>query len=421
MGLLLALGSNTPFYQFIYDLLPPLRLLRGPGRAGILFIFAAAALLGDIVNGRRMPGHSGERNTARLWFRILLSTILVLGVLAFVYLFSQLQTAESLPHTAQLEMRLRGVTRATMLALAGISLVWWITGSSISSISRHTAAALLAIIILIDLWGFGYKLVKLEPSAPHPMWQDAREIIGPNQARVLPWGVNIFDQNGAGQVGLKSIFGYNTLEPQATIALAASQPDPRSQAYDVLGIGYVLANVPQEQYGDGERPLELIGQTDNVWVYKRQRILSQARLVSNFELITDQNQALERINQPDFDPINTAILGAQPPCDILPANEGVGTAEILAAEDGYWQIRTNSQVPSLLVISETAYPGWQVMVDGETAESLLAYTALRAVCVPNGEHLVVWQFKPTIFLWGGVITLLTLFLIGIATFKEICD
>ena len=177
---------------------------------------------------------------------------------------------------------------------------------------------LLTAVILIDLWGFGAKLVNPEPVGPHPLWVDAREIIGETPARVLPWGVNIFDQNGAGQVGLKSIFGYNTLEPKATIALAASQPDPRSQAYDVLGIGYILAPVAQEQYGDGQRPLQLIGQTDNVWVYERARVFSQARLVNQVEVIPDSAAALERINSSDFDPHSTAILNDQPPCTLTP-------------------------------------------------------------------------------------------------------
>jgi len=250
------------------------------------------------------------------------------------------------------------------------------------------------------------------------MWPDAKAIIGDSPARVLPWGVNIFDQNGAGQVGLKSIFGYNTLEPEATIALAASQPDPRSQAFDVLGIGYMLATIPQEQYGDGERPLQLIGNTDNVWVYERARVLSQARLVNQYEIIPETAVALERINQPDFDPVTTAVLDQQPPCDLSTVQDEAGTAEIVTQDDGYWHIETNSSSPALLLLSETAYPGWKVTMDGEPVEPLIAYTALRAVCVPDGEHTIIWSFQPTIFLWGGAITLLTLLLIGLAITKE---
>ena len=77
---------------------------------------------------------------------------------------------------------------------------------------------------------------------------------------------------------------------------------------------------------------------------------------------------------------------------------------------GYWRIETTSAAPALLVLAETAYPGWQVRVDGERAEPLRAYTAVRAVCVPAGTHVVEWQFAPRIYWLGGGISLLALVL-----------
>ncbi len=304
LGIILALGSNTPIYKIIYELVPPLRLLRGPGRAGILFVFAGAAVLGELFTTRNLSRRNGEGKRAGFWLRVILTAVLLISVIGAIYTAILLTNSTSAEISAQIQIRLTAIIRATILAFSGICLIWIITRHSVSLRNRFIATALLALLILIDLWGFGYKLVKLEPSGPHPMWQDAKEIIGDSEARVLPWGVNIFDQNGAGQVGLKSVFGYNTLEPEATIALAASQPDPRSQAYDVLSIGYVLTTVPQEHYVDGDWPLQLIGNTDNVWVYERSRILPHARLVNQFEVIPETDRALDRINQPDFDPAN---------------------------------------------------------------------------------------------------------------------
>ena len=44
---------------------------------------------------------------------------------------------------------------------------------------------------------------------------------------------------------------------------------------------------------------------------------------------------------------------------------GAGTAEIVSRSPGAWQIQTSSREAALLVLSETAYPGWAVRVDDE--------------------------------------------------------
>ena len=49
LGFLLALGSYGFLYGIFYDLLPPFRLARAPGRAAFLLVFALPALLGEAV------------------------------------------------------------------------------------------------------------------------------------------------------------------------------------------------------------------------------------------------------------------------------------------------------------------------------------------------------------------------------------
>ena len=86
----------------------------------------------------------------------------------------------------------------------------------------------------------------------------------------------------------------------------------------------------------------------------------------------------------------------------------------MLAEPGFWRIRTNSPTPALLILAESAYPGWQVTVDGQEAEALKAYTTIKAVCVSAGDHIVEWEFVPTVYVVGGAITLATLALVVVA-------
>lgn len=412
IGIILALGSNTPMYSWLYEFFPPIKLLRGPGRAGILYVFASAGVLGEVISRGRPQEDQPGADRASQWMRFLTSLIIVLGLVSAVLLGSQLAGAQSADLVDMLQIQSIGVQRAILIAIIGLFLIWWLTASSKYS---SLALVLLIMLTLFDLWSFGSKLVKAEPFGPHPMWADAQQIIGDESARVLPWGVHIFDQNGAGQVGMKSIFGYNTLEPAATIALAASLPDPRSQAYDALAIGYVLSPTAQEGYEEGDRPLRLVGNSENVWVYRRQTQLAEVRLLNHYEVVENADFTHQLIHAADFDPATTVILDSQPDCVVA---EGEGSARIIDQDHGSWLIETESAVDALLVVSETYYPGWRVAIDGEPAEPLLAYSALRAVCVPAGEHTISWRYQPTIFLWGAALTILALVLLGVAVAKE---
>jgi hypothetical protein len=163
--------------------------------------------------------------------------------------------------------------------------------------------------------------------------------------------------------------------------------------------------------------LTLLEQKGSTWVYERARPLSVARLVYAAEVIADNAAAVTRIHQPDFDPQTTAILATAAACELGSALAEEGTAEIVAAEPGYWQIRTESEAPALLILAETDYPGWRVTVDGQPAEKLTAYTTLRAVCVASGSHQVAWTYVPLIYMVGGLITLLALVLVALALYR----
>jgi hypothetical protein len=221
---------------------------------------------------------------------------------------------------------------------------------------------------------------------------------------VLPWGISTFDQNGAGQVGLHSVFGYNPLEIAAHQSFAASVADPRSTAYDILGVGYVIAGGPLDESTQGERPLTLVSSGDSSWVYRRAQVMPIARLTYEVEVIADPAGATARVHEPGFDPAAIAIVDETPPCEAGPAPETPGTATIVTERPGYWRIATESDAPALLVLAETAYPGWRVTVDGDSAASLTAYTTLRAVCVPPGAHEVEWVYDPSAHKIGAAIS-----------------
>jgi hypothetical protein len=274
----------------------------------------------------------------------------------------------------------------------------------------------MVLLIVTDLWVFGFKMVQLSPTTTEPFWLRTKEIVGDTYQRIIPWGMSLFWQNGPGEVGLRTVFGYNALETSAYQAFVGSVPDPRATTYDILGAAYVVSEVKLDDFTEGERPLTLLERQNGTWVYERGRVLPIARLVYDYEVIADLDAAISRIHAPDFDPATTAILPAEPNCDLGPA-EATAEATIIDERSGFWRIETNSDTPALLVLSESAYPGWRVTVDGQTAEPLTAYSIIRAVCVPAGAHVVEWSFEPAVYKIGGAISLLVLVLVGVAVWQ----
>jgi hypothetical protein len=411
LGLWLALGRYGVLYRFAFDWLPPFRVVRAPARAAFLFLVAATALLGHTLSHWQTISPAERRAQLAAYWRWTLTTggIALFTALAVTgALFMAIHPTDT---SGRLWQQIGGYSIALLLVGLGGALIWAYLTTADDQRRRIWGGALL-LLAVADMWLFAFKMVRLETAAPDPIWFDVKAVVGNDLVKVLPWGVPAFSQTFPLTMRIYSMFGYASLEPEDVIALASSVPDPRSSAYDVLGAELVVAPVSLDQFTVGEHPLTLLEQRGSSWIYRRGRVLPVARLVNQVELIADPEAATARIHQPGFDPAATAILTAEPGCSLPPATHP-GTAVVVETAPGYWRIQTQTAAPALLILSETAYPGWQVTVNGAREEWYTAYTAVRAVCVPAGDSEVIWQYQPTIFLWGGLVSLLSLLLIAI--------
>lgn len=432
IGLALALGHYAPFYEWAYRLLPPFRLVRAPGRAAFLYLFAASALLAHTLTVWRDASLVERRRELRLFWPAAVGVMAVALVAALAATGAVFMSIHPTDTSGRLWHQIGGYSLALVAAVVGGALIWayLFQGSAESPDAtdmagdsraeqrarRRSLFIGMALILLVatDTWLFSYKMARTASTAPDPVWTDGRALVGEVTGRVVPWGVPLFSQNGAMQVDWPSVFGYDSLEPAAHIALASSVPDPRSTAYDILGASHVLAGVPLDELTTGERPLALVGQQGSAWVYSRARVLPLARLVYVAEIISDGATAIARIHEPDFDPATTAILNAPVACVNGAAPLEPGSAEIQSHEATRWVIRTHSETPALLVLAENAYPGWEATIDGRRAETAIAYTSLRAVCVPAGEHVVELVFAPRLYWLGGAASGLALLFVLVA-------
>jgi len=80
--------------------------------------------------------------------------------------------------------------------------------------------------------------------------------------------------------------------------------------------------------------------------------------------------------------------------------------------------RSSAAAERLAVFSEIYYEkGWKVTIDGEPADHIRANYLLRGLVVPEGEHTIVFEFRPSTYYTGEKIAyagsiLLLLFFAG---------
>lgn len=408
-ALLLAFGKYGSLHPLLYRFAPLYGMARAPARAGFLFTLAAAALAGLAATALQSSGESEDKERTRLLKPLQPPLILSVAVIALLVIVAGFAAFALGRETNEAAGRLwHQANQVTLFLLFFLLSVGVLTAWRDAS-RRRAGLWLLALgLVVLDLWTFGSGTVEIVDAQESGYWHIVAEAVDdPQAARVLPWGLSDFEQNGGLPFRLRNIFGYDPLYLQRYDEFITSWPDPRARTYDLLNAGYVVTTTPLE-YPPGAGTPRLLLEQSGVWVYERPRALPQAWVVPQIKVL-DDTTTLARIHEPDFDPRLTALVDSALTCgDVAP--EEAGQVEIVHYEGNRIEARVQGG-GGLLIFSEVDYPGWRATVDGHPATLVRADYLLRALCVPAGEHRVVLLYDPPLLKIGLAITSLTLLVI----------
>ena len=70
------------------------------------------------------------------------------------------------------------------------------------------------------------------------------------------------------------------------------------------------------------------------------------------------------------------------------------------------EIISTNPCNAFLATSEVMYPGWRAAVDGKRVPVFENNAAFRTIYLPKGAHTIEFSYRPTIVLWGAMISLL---------------
>ena len=80
----------------------------------------------------------------------------------------------------------------------------------------------------------------------------------------------------------------------------------------------------------------------------------------------------------------------------LDVHRAAGAVSVIGYQPGSLELSVNAAAASVLVMSETYYPGWKAWIDGKPAAIDPAYVAFRSVTMQPGTHRLRMEFHPLI-------------------------
>jgi hypothetical protein len=151
---------------------------------------------------------------------------------------------------------------------------------------------------------------------------------------------------------------------------------------------------------------------EDVWLYENTRALPRVWLATETVRMKD-DALLEVIRTGKLDdtrawePRRTALHDETLATQLVGAEAVETRAEITRYEPNRIDVRAETPVPSVLVLSENHYPGWQASVDGRDVDILRVNYNQRGIMLAPGTHEIRFVYRPKSVLFGFLVSMLT--------------
>jgi hypothetical protein len=411
LALLLALGDNTFLYSLFYLVAPGFDTVRHQERAFLVYALSAAMLSGfgalilvrPLGRARRARLHGFERGL-RVVFGVALA-------LTAVYLYGWRGSEHADLFGGVLRHHVFG------LVLLGGSLI--LLALRPTRVPRRSwGMALIAGWIAFNLFSVNWRFNLEEagptgPYAPTPLTEflRAQTDAAPEPIRIASAGLLPGGPGAASVYELQDITGNTPLHMASIEAFDTNVPEWRR--WQLLNVHYVLSE--RDLDGDGLIPVFPPGAPaeGQVRVYRMGDPFPRAWVVHAAEVIPDEEGALTRLSNDEFDLRRAAVLAE--PLDVpLGSTIDGSTAEVTAFAPSQITVEVDAADAGLLILSEVYYPGWHASVDDRPVRLIRADALLRGIPISKGHHAVhVWYAPRTARLGLGVSGLALVLVIGV--------
>src|SRR3989344_98004 len=130
---------------------------------------------------------------------------------------------------------------------------------------------------------------------------------------------------------------------------------------------------------------------------ENKNVFPRTYLVSRYKVVKEKQKIIDTMFSKDLDLAKEIILEEDPNIRL---KEGKKTARIINFTPNEVLIKTNSESDSILLLTDSFYPGWKAFMDNVETKIFRADYTFRAINVPKGEHNIIFVYDPMSFRLG---------------------
>ncbi len=413
-GLILAFGKYTPLYLFLHKTIPSFDAFRFPEKFMFFFAYAMAFLaafgLDFLLERKRHPSNIGVTFPA-------LIAILFLVTLMIKFALPG-SKGNNIAHT---------LSSPLFICIAGLSIFLFLK----KSLSKSTFCALIVVVATVDLLVAHIPLNSVvsntfyeKPNLVHSIGKVQRSgrifvqtySYADLHGRELPpfavqhlWHDNLWPNTGT-LYNMSYVNGLGGTETQyqwlITELLENLNLRKRIRFLEVTNTRYLVA-MESEKIEEEMRSGRL-GKIHK-GLYKLPNALPRAYMVPQVKMVPDQAKAIEEILKDGFDPLQSVVLEKM--SQVSPV-DGQGGKVLDLRYEGPNRIEVTAEsLGGYLVLLDSFYPGWRVLVNGREQGLFRANGLFKAVFLEPGRHQIVFSYEPRYFVWGLLTSLISLCLV----------
>jgi hypothetical protein len=400
LGLVLALGDNTVLYRALCSCLPGIGLLRYPVK-GVILVLAIAPMLAafGVAAVAGQPQRAGRFECG--W--VLLMLLLIGAIVAWDWkapLSEELSRAtwqSGLSRAALLVLvlllgavflRSRG-RRQTLLVGLLLALFWL-------DLVTHAPAQTPTVQPFVFAPGLANAELKWDPP---PRLGQSRAMLAP-KARELLFDVMLPGQEETylrDRLAVRAdcnllddvpqIDGFFSLAPREIFRVTTLPYEQADQSFpgllDFLGISQTTVPGKTIEWKARSSAMALV-------------------TAGQRPLFANDSTAFQAFYQTNFDFRQIVNLPPEARTSITATRQSAARVLEATFTNHKVSIRTDAPAACLLVISQTYYPAWKALVDGQPTRIWRANYAFQAVQVPAGKHQVILIYQDLAFLAGAI-------------------
>ncbi len=398
-ALLFALGDNFFLYKIFFSL-PLFDKLRLPARMMMVCTFSLSALSGV---GLSMLLQNQIDDKHRKYILIVSSLFALVWLLTIGGFIDPHSFNSKIPANANESFawgaKLAAFPILASLCIAFLSFKKYLKGVGLTSV--------IILVTIIELFMYGMSVNK-SVDDPRSAYRDQ-----PNQTQIVDMlkkeqaqemsranirlgGASLLKRNQGAYDRIQLLEGYNPL----VLAEFAPECVNSMMTMDLLNIKWRII-------GQGFAPTETY--------------LPRAKMYYTVDVRSGEDAKRVLKTDSTYDYHSKLLLEEKPTLNISEI-DGLSSVKITRYEMNEIEVKVSTKANGMLFLSEVNYPAWKATVDGKDTKIYKAFTTLRAVEVPAGEHTIVMRYESDAFKTGSMITLGTLVLslgaLGFFVFKK---